>query len=213
MLFTISPFFSCFGYVKAVLQLKVILSFWLTLIPLSLLFLFLYAGKNITHSCRGIWSGFKAVVLNVELRLITLKAMCWFHFLWKRLMISPSLFCQLKVHDSKKNSPKVEHLIFSPLFFYFLICLQVWLRSGQGKVSLLFFFHVGLKSASSQIHIDSFALFCKLKISHSFDADRNAVLCSPPSSWKQSPGRPAFPPFFFWTHLPDPGKKKAREIH
>ena len=122
-------------------------------------------------------------------------------------MISPSFFCQLKVHTCKKKkkpSPKVERLTFPP-FFYFLICVQVWLRSGQGEVSLLrcalLFFHMGLKSASSQIHIDWFGLFCKLKISHSFDADRNAVLCSPPCFWKQSLGRPAFPFFFFFFFL------------
>lgn len=121
-------------------------------------------------------------------------------------MIFPSFFVSWKCTHAKKkkNSPKVERLTFSP-FFYFLICLQVLLRSGQGEVSLLrcalLFFHMGLKSASSQIHIDWFGLFCKLKISHSFDADRNAVLCSPPCSWKQSLGRPAFPFFFFFEHI------------
>lgn len=105
---------------------------------------------------------------------------------------------------------------------YFLICLQVWLCSGQGKLLLFltpcfFFSHMQLKSARPQIHIDSFALFCKLKISHSFDADRNAVLCSPPCSWKQRLSRPAFPLFFiyiylyiFLTHLPDSEKRKKR---
>lgn len=117
------------------------------------------------------------------------------------------LFCQLKVHASKKRKKLTKGWTsyFLPPFFYFLICFQVWLRSGQGKVSLsgfaLFFFHMVLKSVSPQIHIDSSALFCKLKISHSFDADRNAVLCSPPHSWKHSPGRPAFPFFYSFEHI------------
>lgn len=116
------------------------------------------------------------------------------------LMISPWLFFQLKVHASKKKLTKAWT---SFPFFYFLICLQVWIRSGQGKVLIHRCAlrppppHMGLKSARLQIHIDLFALFCKLKFFHSFDAHRNAVLCSPPSSWKHSLGRPAFPCFFF----------------
>lgn len=129
-------------------------------------------------------------------------------------MISPSFFVSARFFKKKKNSPNVERFIFPP-FFYFLISLQVWLQSGQGEVYYLLvplFFHRGLKSTSSRIHIDSFVLFCKPNISHSFDADRTAVLCSPPCSWKQSLDRPAFSLlfFFFFEHLPDPGKKGQR---
>lgn len=72
MLFPISHFFPpLFGHVKVVWQLKVISSFWHTLIPLSIFALFFVHWKKMTHSCRAIWSGFKAVRLNVELKLIT----------------------------------------------------------------------------------------------------------------------------------------------
>lgn len=137
----------------------------------------------------------------------------------KRLMISPS-FLSAQRWFFKKRFTKGWTSYF-PFFLYFLICLQVWLCSGQGKLLLFltpcfFFSHMQLKSARPQIHIDSFALFCKLKISHSFDADRNAVLCSPPCSWKQRLSRPAFPLFLyiylyiFLTHLPDPEKRKKK---
>lgn len=46
------------------------------------------------------------------------------------------LFVSWKCMLLKKNSPRAEHLTFAP-FFYFLIYLQVWLRSRLGEVSLL----------------------------------------------------------------------------
>lgn len=78
---------------------------------------------------------------------------------------------------------------------------------------LVFFSHMGLKSASSQIHIDSFVLFCKLKNSHSFDADRNRCPLQSVELLEAEPEQASFllsasSSSFF--HLPDPEEKGQR---
>lgn len=76
-----------------------------------------------------------------------------------------------------------------------------------------FFSHMGLKSASSQIHIDSFVLFCKLKNSHSFDADRNRCPLQSVELLEAEPERASFLLFAFFFFISQILEKKAREIH
>lgn len=139
----------------------------------------------------------------------------------KRLMISPS-FLSAQRWFFKKRFTKGWTSYF-PFFFVLSYLSPSLTLQWAGKTLLFltpcfFFSHMQLKSARPQIHIDSFALFCKLKISHSFDADRNAVLCSPPCSWKQRLSRPAFPLFYIYIFIyffnPSPRfwkKKKKRQ--
>lgn len=103
--------------------------------------------------------------------------MCYFHFFPR--MNEFSLSCQPESASFKKKNHQSWGCYFGPfLFFIFLLSnLSPSLTSSEVRRSSPTlcpgFFHMGLKSASSQIRIDSFVLFCKLKISHSFDADRN----------------------------------------
>ena len=90
---------------------------------------------------------------------------------WMISVFLVSWKCRLQ----KEESPKLR-LLFLSLFFL-LSNLSPSLTSEEVRRSsptlCPVYFHMGLKSASSQIRIDSFVLFCKLKISHSFDTDRN----------------------------------------
>lgn len=69
---------------------------------------------------------------------------------------------------------------------------------------------MGLKSASSQIHIDSFVLFCELKNSHSFDADRNRCPLQSVELLEAEPEQASFLLFASFFHLPDPEEKGQR---
>lgn len=133
--------------------------------------------------------------------------------------MSSAFLVSLKVQASKGRITKVEVVIFVPFYFLFFLLsnLSPSLTSEEVRRSSPTlcpgFFHMGLKSASSQIRIDSFVLFCKLKISHSFDADRNR--CPLQSIETLGSGARAgqlfaFFSFFFISQIL---KKKAREIH
>lgn len=140
--------------------------------------------------------------------------MCDFRFL--RRMNDFSLSCQLKVQASKRRITKVEVVIFVP--FFPLSNLSPSLTSEEVRRSsptlCPVFFHTGLKSASSQIRIDSFVLFCKLKISYSFDADRNRCPLQSVELLEAEPEQASFLLFlFFFFFISQILKKKAREIH
>lgn len=135
--------------------------------------------------------------------------------------MSSVFLVSLKVQASNRRITKVEVVILVPFYFlvFLLSNLSPSLTSEEVRRSSPTlcpgFFHMGLKSASSQIRIDSFVLFCKLKISHSFDADRIRCPLQSVELLEAEPERASFWlfSFFFFFFISQILKKKAREIH
>lgn len=130
-----------------------------------------------------------------------------------RRMNDFSLSCQLKVQASKTRITKVEVVIFVP-FFYFLICLQVWLRRRSGEVPLccaLPFFTWDWSQPALRSILTHSSCFVSWKFLILLMQTEIAVLCSPSNSWKWSRSRPAFCFFFFFFSSPRSWRKRPEK--
>lgn len=208
MLFPISHFFSPFWTCESCLAAK---SYFIFLAhfnsSLYLCSFFFVHWKKMTHSCRAIWSGFKAVRLNVELKLIT-------RFM-KEINDFSVLFRQRTLLLKKKNSPKVERFTFPPLFSLFN--LSPSLTSEWAGRSLLlacapFFFTgdwsppaLGSILTRSSCFVSRIFLILLMQTELLSSAVHRALGSR---AWTGQLFPSSF--FFFFEHLPDPGKKGQR---
>lgn len=124
-------------------------------------------------------------------------------------MISPSSLVSW-VWKKKSLAKGWSHTFSS----YFQICFQVWLRTGQGDVSAFsfwpfFFFWHGIELQPPLRSILTRRLcFVSWKFLILLMQTENAVLCSPPCSWKEST---AADYFFFCTSPRSWMKKKIKK--
>lgn len=193
--------------------------FWHTWIPPSALFFFFFLGGGCT--------GEKWPIVVRESKVDS-KQCGWTDNTIRNVLVSlfltrwmiSVLFVSWKCMLLKKNSPRAEHLTFAP-FLYFLIYLQVWLRSRLGEVSLLhsalsfFFFTRDWSPPALRSILTRSPCFVSWKfliLLMQTEMLSSAVQHSLGSRAWAGHLSPFFFFFFFWKHLPDPGKK-AREIH